>query len=68
MSPLYLTQELGYFSDVGLDVTIRQIKISHQVTPLLAGRRLDISCLGLNPGFFNIVASGAQLRLVLCRG
>ena len=31
MAPLHLTKELGYFADVGLDVTIVRIAISYEV-------------------------------------
>lgn len=67
MSGLYLAEELGYFSEAGLDVEILQITSSPHVIPLLAGGELDVAFVALSPSLINAVTKGANLRLVAGR-
>jgi NitT/TauT family transport system substrate-binding protein len=67
MSALYLAQELGFFEQAGLDVEIWQSANSVATIPLLAGGKVDVSFLSLNPSFVNAVARGASLSIVAGR-
>jgi len=67
MSGLYLAHELGFFSDLALDVEIRDIPNNSSSLVLLAGGKLDAGFLALTPGLINSIAQKANLKLVAGR-
>ena len=67
MSPLFLAQELNYFSAEGLEVAIEQISRVVDAVPLLAAGKLDVGFYGLSGSFLNAIARGARLRIVAGR-
>ena len=67
MSPLYLAEESGYFRDAGLEVIIRPIVQSNQLTPLLAGGELEAVFSTLQSPFLNAVGKGARVKIVAGR-
>lgn len=67
MSGLYLAQELGYFSDLGLRVELRQIAKSSQAIALAAGGELDVVFTSASAAMVNAIARGARLRIVAGR-
>ena len=57
--------EEGFFSEQGLDVELVSLKSANDFFPLLLKGDLDAATPSLNPGFFNAVAKGSSLKIVL---
>lgn len=64
-SILKIAQEEGYFSEQGLAVEFIVQKSSTEFIPLLVQGELDVATPALTAGFFNAVASGGNLKMVL---
>jgi NitT/TauT family transport system substrate-binding protein len=62
---LQIAQEKGYFAEQGLAVEFVVQQSSNEFIPLLLQGELDVATPALTAGFFNAVASGGNLRLVL---
>ena len=67
MSPFYVGYEAGYFRDAGLDLEVSRDLPGVQSIPLLAGGKLDVGFVPLNPGLANAILRGARLRIVAGR-
>lgn len=62
---LKIAQEEGYFSAQGLAVELIVQQSSTEFIPLLLQGELDVATPALTAGFFNAVASGGNIKLVL---
>lgn len=58
---VYLAQELGYFEEQNLDVTIENLSSSDALAPLGQGR-LDMTLSTINAGVYNAIESGIDIR------
>ena len=67
MSPFYVALERGYFRDAGIDARPQTIERNAETVALLAAGRLDIAITAVEPAFFNAVARGSDVRVVLGR-
>jgi NitT/TauT family transport system substrate-binding protein len=67
MSSFYLARELGFFSSYGLDLEVRELPVTMQRIPLLAGGEIDVAFSTLSPAFINAVARGASVKIVAGR-
>jgi ABC-type nitrate/sulfonate/bicarbonate transport system substrate-binding protein len=65
---LYLSQELGYFKDQGLEVELQQVEGSRAMVPLLADGKADVAFTAVNPSVINAIARGLRLRIAAGRG
>jgi ABC-type nitrate/sulfonate/bicarbonate transport system substrate-binding protein len=65
---LFLAQERGYFAEQGLDVEFTDITNGGEAIPPLATGQLDVSVGAVNPGLFNAVQRGVDLKLVTTKG
>ena len=55
----------GFFAEQGLDVELVSLKSANDFFPLLLKGDLDAATPSLTPGFFNAVAKGSSLKIVL---
>lgn len=62
---LQIAQQEGYFAEQGLAVELVVQQSSNEFIPLLLQGELDVATPALTAGFFNAVASGGNLRMVL---
>ncbi|RPI09554.1 MAG: ABC transporter substrate-binding protein, partial [Acidobacteriales bacterium] len=67
MSGLYLTQELGFFRDAGLDVEIVPSTNALQSMAALSGGKIDIVFTGMQVSFLNLVLKGVPVRIMAGR-
>ncbi|MBP1625120.1 MAG: tauA [Acidobacteria bacterium] len=67
MSGLYLAQELGYFTDLGLKIEIERIATTVQAVPLAAAGKLDVVFCASSASLANAIAKGSRLRIVAGR-
>jgi NitT/TauT family transport system substrate-binding protein len=67
MSGLYLAQELGYFTEAGLQIEIERIATTVQAMPLAATGKLDVVFCGASAALVNAIARGSRLRIVAGR-
>lgn len=61
---IFIAQERGYFNEEGLDVQLVNFVSGAEVIPPLATGELQFGTGSVNPGFFNAVARGLDLRIV----
>lgn len=65
---MWVALERGYFEKVGVKVDLKKFNDgAFIVAPLLAGE-LDMGSMTPNAGYFNSIARGAQLLIILDRG
>jgi NitT/TauT family transport system substrate-binding protein len=65
---IFLANELGYFSKMGLDIDMKIFMDGALVVaPMLSGE-LQIGIMTPNAGFFNSLSRGGPLRAFLCDG
>lgn len=64
-SILQIAQDEGYFAEEGLDVKLIVQQSSNEFIPLLLKGELDVATPALTAGFFNAVANGGTIKLVL---
>lgn len=64
----YIALERGYFREAGLDVTLENIDSASTALPLLASSRLQAVEGAFPVGYFNALAKGLPIVLVLERG
>ena len=60
--------ERGYFKKMGLDIQIKKFNDGAFAVPSILSGELDISFMTAGAGFFNSVAKGAPMVMVLDRG
>lgn len=61
---VFIALERGYFKDEGLDVQLVTFVSGAEVIPPLATGELSFGSGSINPGFFNAVARGIDLKIV----
>ncbi|MGE0063246.1 MAG: ABC transporter substrate-binding protein, partial [Xanthobacteraceae bacterium] len=64
----YVANERGYFKKMGLDIQVKKFNDGALAVPSMLAGELDISLMTANAGFFNSVAKGAPMVIVLDRG
>jgi ABC-type nitrate/sulfonate/bicarbonate transport system substrate-binding protein len=67
-APEFIAQERGYFAEQGLDVEFTDITNGGEAIPPLATGQLDVSVGAVNPGLFNAIQRGVDLKLVTTKG
>ncbi|HEX8968017.1 MAG TPA: ABC transporter substrate-binding protein [Chloroflexota bacterium] len=67
-APLYLAQERGYFTDVGLQVNVQPFTTGGDMIPVLANGQLDAGKGALSAGLFNAMARGLPIKIVADAG
>jgi NitT/TauT family transport system substrate-binding protein len=67
-APIYLAIEQGYFRELGLDVELTRLQGSADTVAMLSSDQLDVGGIAINPGAFNVIARGVDIRLVADRG
>ena len=65
---LYTAQERGYFAEQGIEVEFTDITTGGEAIPPLATGQLDVSVGAVNPGLFNAIQRGVDLKLVSTKG
>ncbi|HLH25152.1 MAG TPA: ABC transporter substrate-binding protein [Chloroflexota bacterium] len=65
---LYTAQERGYFAEQGFEVEFTDITTGGEAIPPLATGQLDVSVGAVNPGLFNAIQRGVDLKLVSTKG
>jgi NitT/TauT family transport system substrate-binding protein len=61
----YIALEKGYFRDAGLDVTIGTLDSASQTIPFLASNRMQLVQGGVSVGYFNALAQGLPITMIL---
>lgn len=61
---VFIALERGYFAEEGLDVELVRFVSGAEVIPPLATGELHFGSGSINPGFFNAVARGVDLKIV----
>lgn len=64
----YVANERGYFKKMGLDIQVKKFNDGALAVPAILAGELDITLMTANASFFNSVAKGAPLVIVLDRG
>lgn len=64
----YVASERGYFKKMGLDIQVKKFNDGALAVPAILAGELDITLMTANASFFNSVAKGAPLVIVLDRG
>ena len=64
----YIADARGYFKKLGLDIQVKKFNDGAFAVPSLLAGELDISLMTANASFFNSIAKGAPLVVVLDRG
>lgn len=64
----YVANERGYFKKMGLDIQVKKFNDGALAVPSMLAGELDVSLMTANAAFFNSVAKGAQMVIVLDRG
>src|SRR5581483_175028 len=65
---LFTIQERGYLAEQGITVEFTDITNGGEAIPPLATGQLDVSVGAVNPGLFNAIARGVDLKLVTTKG
>jgi NitT/TauT family transport system substrate-binding protein len=65
---LYTAQERGYFAEQGIEVEFTDITTGGEAIPPLATGQLDVSVGAVNPGLFNAIQRGVDMKLVTTKG
>ncbi|RYG88481.1 MAG: ABC transporter substrate-binding protein [Alphaproteobacteria bacterium] len=61
---VYLADELGYFKEVGITVTLTRMANAPTLITSIATNQLDVAGISITPGMFTAIEQGFQLRLV----
>ena len=64
----YVAEARGYFKKLGIDVQVKKFNDGAFAVPSLLSGELDMSLMTANASFFNSIAKGAPLVMVLDRG
>ena len=64
----YVANERGYFKKMGLDIQVKKFNDGALAVPAILAGELDITLMTANASFFNSVAKGAPLVIILDRG
>jgi NitT/TauT family transport system substrate-binding protein len=64
----YVANERGYFKKMGLDIQVKKFNDGALAVPSMLAGELDVSLMTANAAFFNSVAKGAPMVIVLDRG
>jgi NitT/TauT family transport system substrate-binding protein len=64
----FVANARGYFKKMGIDVRIKTFNDGALAVPSMLAGELDITLMTANAGFFNSVAKGAPMVIVLDRG
>ena len=64
----YVANERGYFKKMGLDIQVKKFNDGALAVPAILAGELDITLMTANESFFNSVAKGAPLVIILDRG
>ena len=64
-APTFLARERGYFREEGIEAEEVPFDTSTQIIPSLAAGQLDVAAGGTAAGFFNAIAQGISVRIVL---
>jgi NitT/TauT family transport system substrate-binding protein len=64
----YVANERGYFKKMGLDIQVKKFNDGALAVPSMLAGELDVSLMTANAAFFNSVAKGAPMVVVLDRG
>lgn len=67
MSGLYLAEEEGYFTDLGLQLEIEKTAHSSHAIPLASNGKLDVVFGSLSPSIVNAITRGSRLRIIAGR-
>jgi len=62
--PMYIADEEGFFTREGIQIVYSNISRTRATLPSLISNDVDLILGALNPGFFNAIARGSNLRLV----
>src|SRR3972149_9309366 len=62
--PLFVAEKEGHFERQGIRITWVPFNAQDQAIPVLAQGQLDVA-FGLTPAFFNVVARGGPLHMVM---
>jgi NitT/TauT family transport system substrate-binding protein len=65
---LYTAQDKGYLAEQGIEVEFFDITTGGEAIPPLATGQLDVSVGAVNPGLFNAIARGVDIKLVTTKG
>jgi len=65
---LFTAQDKGYLAEQGIDVEFFDITTGGEAIPPLATGQLDVSVGAVNPGLFNAIARGVDIKLVTTKG
>jgi NitT/TauT family transport system substrate-binding protein len=60
---LYIAKEKGYFTELGLDVTIEDVRSASQMQAMVATNRLQVLGGAVSAGLINGVASGIPIKI-----
>jgi NitT/TauT family transport system substrate-binding protein len=63
-APVFVAQELGYFSEQGLDVELRVFAGGSEMIAQLATNELNTGFGGAGPGLFNAVNQGLPVKII----
>ncbi len=63
-APLFVAKELGYYEELGLDVTLTANTGGSDLITLTAAGNLDISAAGAGPAFWNANAQGLPITII----
>jgi NitT/TauT family transport system substrate-binding protein len=61
---LYLAEELGYFKDAGLAVSMKRMPNAPGLLAALATDQLDVAGIAITPGLFSAISQGIGIRVV----
>jgi NitT/TauT family transport system substrate-binding protein len=61
---LYLAEELGFFKEAGLTVTMKRMSNAPTLVTALATDQLDVAGIAITPGLFTSIQQGIGLRIV----
>jgi NitT/TauT family transport system substrate-binding protein len=64
----YVANARGYFKKMGLDIQVQKFNDGALAVPAMLAGELDITLMTANASFFNSIAKGAPLVVVLDRG
>ena len=61
---LYLAEELGFFAQARLAVTLKRMASAPDLITALATDQLDVAGISITPGLFSAVQQGIEIRIV----
>lgn len=66
-APIYIAQEKGYYDEEGIEVELAPTATSGDVAVLLATNQIQITGGGVGPTFYNSIAQGMPISVLLSR-